>query len=169
MGSYSVVLAPMGAILAADYTLVKHAKIDVPELYNKPHGIYRYSRGINWRSAVALVCAIGPNLPGMINAINPAINIGGAKYIYAIADIFGMVVGASVHVMLSYMFPDATSEIDYNLSAEEALLLRGATVPNDENTDEEKRFPEEVVRKVFGSSTMPERQSLSAASDDQGK
>lgn len=157
MGSYSIVLAPMGAILAADYTLVKRCKIDVPELYNRPHGIYRFSRGFNWRSAVALVCAISPNLPGMINAINPAISIGGAKYIYVVADIFGMVVGAGVHVSLSWLFPDEASVIDYHLSAEEALLLRGISRPGDQNEeDEEKKFPTDLVRNYSDSSLKPE-------------
>lgn len=39
MGAYSIVLAPIASILAADYFLVKKQKYHVIELYN-PHGIY---------------------------------------------------------------------------------------------------------------------------------
>lgn len=65
MGAYSIVLAPIGAILAADFFVVKKEKYNVPELYD-PRGIYRFSHGINWRAAVALVVSIAPNMPGMI-------------------------------------------------------------------------------------------------------
>ncbi|KAL1305774.1 hypothetical protein AAFC00_003941 [Neodothiora populina] len=131
MNSYSIILAPIGAILAADYVLVKHGRIDVPELYNRPQGIYRYTRGFNWRAGVALCVAIAPNMPGMINAIQPKIAIGGAKYVYCVADIFGMVVAATVHVGLSRLFPDAPSVIDYHLSAEDAIL-HGRTPERDD-------------------------------------
>jgi nucleobase:cation symporter-1, NCS1 family len=73
MGAYSIVLAPIGAILAADFFVVKGQKYNVPELYD-PRGIYRFSYGINWRAAVALVVSIAPNMPGMIVSILSAPN-----------------------------------------------------------------------------------------------
>lgn len=88
MGAYSIVLAPIAAILCADFFLVKGAKYNVPELYD-PRGIYGYTYGVNWRALIALVCAIAPNMPGMVNALNSSINIGQAKYIYAVADLYG--------------------------------------------------------------------------------
>ena len=121
MSSYSIILAPMGGILAADYLFVKHGRIDVPELYNKPGGLYRFDAGFNWRAAIALVCAIAPNMPGMIASINSNIDIGGARYVYYVADIFGIVVGGGVHVALHYISPDARSNIDYSLSADDVI------------------------------------------------
>ncbi|KAK4703937.1 hypothetical protein P7C70_g2276, partial [Phenoliferia sp. Uapishka_3] len=61
-GSYSIVLAPIASILAADYWLVKKGKIDVPALYD-PKGIYYYKYGTNWRAVVGLLFGIVPNIP----------------------------------------------------------------------------------------------------------
>lgn len=44
----------------------------------------------NWRAVAALVVSVPPNLPGLINAINPAIDIGGAIYPYNIAWLLGV-------------------------------------------------------------------------------
>jgi NCS1 family nucleobase:cation symporter-1 len=78
MASYAVVLAPIASILVVDFFIVKRGAIHVPMLYD-PQGIYRYSYGCNWRAALALVIAVAPNMPGMVNALNPSIDIGGAK------------------------------------------------------------------------------------------
>lgn len=57
----------------------------------------------------------------MINSLNPEVPIGGAKYIYAVADILGIVVAAVVHVGLSRMFPDHNSLIEEAVSAVDFL------------------------------------------------
>jgi hypothetical protein len=88
MSSYSIVLAPIAALMAIDFFVVKHQKLDIYELY-KPEGIYRFSRGWNWRSYIALACAVAPNLPGMVAAINSSVNIGGVRYVYMISNIAG--------------------------------------------------------------------------------
>jgi NCS1 family nucleobase:cation symporter-1 len=88
MASYSIVLAPIAALMAVDFFIIKRQKLDIYELY-RPDGIYRFSKGWNWRSYIALACAVAPNLPGMIAAINANVNIGGVKYIYMISNIAG--------------------------------------------------------------------------------
>ncbi|GAA5853777.1 hypothetical protein JCM8547_007445 [Rhodosporidiobolus lusitaniae] len=123
MSSYSIVLAPIAAILCADFFVVKKQKYNVPELYDFK-GIYRYWHGFNLPALAALLIAIPPNLPGMINALNSSINIGNAKYIYAIADIFGMVVAAGVHIGLSKLFPDRDSLIAEAVLSDDVLAGR---------------------------------------------
>lgn len=88
MASYSIVLAPMAAILAADYFLIKRRNMDIPAMYD-PNGRYRYAKGWNWRAFAALLIAIGPNLPGMMNAIQPNIAIGNIRHIYLVSNIWG--------------------------------------------------------------------------------
>ena len=88
MASYSIVLAPLAALLAIDFFVVKHRRVDIYQLY-RPDGIYRFSGGWNWRAYIALIVAIAPNLPGMINAIDNTVNIGNIKYIYMISNIAG--------------------------------------------------------------------------------
>lgn len=88
MASYSIVLAPMAAILAADYFLIQRRNMDIPAMYD-PNGRYRFTKGWNWRAFVALLLAIAPNLPGMMNAIQPNIKLGNIRYIYMVSNIWG--------------------------------------------------------------------------------
>jgi NCS1 family nucleobase:cation symporter-1 len=65
MSGLGIFLAPIAAVLGADYWIVKSRAIDVPALYRST-GRYRYNvAGINWRAAVAFVISIVPNIPGM--------------------------------------------------------------------------------------------------------
>ncbi len=88
MASYSIVLAPIAALMAVDFFIVKRQKLDIYELY-RPDGIYRFSKGWNWRSYIALALAIVPNLPGMIKAINRTVTIGNIQYMYMLSNITG--------------------------------------------------------------------------------
>lgn len=65
MAGLGTFLAPIAAILAADFWIVKKRAIDVPALY-RARARYRYNEaGTNWRAAVAFAISLGPNLPGM--------------------------------------------------------------------------------------------------------
>jgi nucleobase:cation symporter-1, NCS1 family len=65
MSGLGVFLAPIAALLGADYWVVHGQRLDVPGLY-RAHGRYRYGKyGINWRAAVAFIVSVVPNLPGM--------------------------------------------------------------------------------------------------------
>ncbi|ORY34302.1 permease for cytosine/purines, uracil, thiamine, allantoin-domain-containing protein [Naematelia encephala] len=111
MSSYSIVLAPIAALMAVDFFFVKKKKVDIYELY-KPNGIYHFSKGWNWRSYIALAVAIAPNLPGMINAINSTVKIGNIKYIYMMSNITGDVFAVIVYLTLCKFFPAYDSLID---------------------------------------------------------
>ncbi|MCC2548213.1 NCS1 family nucleobase:cation symporter-1 [Hymenobacter sp. BT175] len=65
---YSALLGPIGGIMIADYYLLRHQELDVPDLY-RYEGRYRYSNGINWPAMVALVVGILPNIPGFLQAV----------------------------------------------------------------------------------------------------
>ena len=91
-------------IQIGDFFLVKRGHIDVPALY-EPHGRYRYTYGVNWRALVALIVSVTPQLPGLINAVNPAIPIGDAKYLTNFNWYFGISLCMGVHVGLSLLFP----------------------------------------------------------------
>lgn len=104
MAGYTVFLGPIAGIMLADYYLVKRGRIDVPALY-KPKGRYRYYGGVNWRAVVALVVSVPPNLPGLINAINPKINVHGGIYPYNIAWLLGLTLAATVYTLTSKVWP----------------------------------------------------------------
>jgi len=69
MTGLAVFLCPIAAIMATDYWLVKHRHIDIPGLYRR-HGRYRYRYGVNWRTAVAMLVSLVPNLPGYVSQID---------------------------------------------------------------------------------------------------
>lgn len=104
MSSYSIVLAPIAALMAFDFFVVKSRKMDIYELY-KPQGIYRYIGGWNWRSYAALCCAIAPNLPGMAAAINANLDIGNIKYVYMVSNIAGDAIALLVYYTLNRFWP----------------------------------------------------------------
>ncbi|ORY84069.1 NCS1 nucleoside transporter family [Leucosporidium creatinivorum] len=104
MSGYSVIMAPMAAILSVDYWLVKKRAYHVPELYD-PRGIYRYEAGFNWRAVVTVIACIAPNLPGLINAVNPDIDVGNISWYYAPGFITGYVPACVLYVALNFFFP----------------------------------------------------------------
>ncbi|KAK4055053.1 hypothetical protein OIO90_003394 [Microbotryomycetes sp. JL221] len=124
MASYAVILAPIAAILASDYFLVHRKKYDVVALYD-PSSIYRYNKlGINWRAFIALVCAAGPNLPGMAKSIEPSVDIGNLRWVFCLSILFGLTVAASVHWALHTIFPDRRSLIEEQITAVDVLAGR---------------------------------------------
>jgi len=104
MNGYSVFLGPFVGIMVTDYWLIHRGNVDVPSMY-RPHGRYRYTGGVNWRCALALLVSVTPNLPGLINAINTAIPIGGSVHIFDFAWIFGFSSASIVYYLVSVLFP----------------------------------------------------------------
>lgn len=106
MSGLSIFLAPIAAILAADYWVVKSRKIDIPGLY-RLHGRYRYNVvGTNWRAAVAFFVSLGPNLPGMAKAVSPSIKINaGIEHIWDMNYLWGFCSAFSLYVGLSLAWP----------------------------------------------------------------
>ncbi|PBK99342.1 cytosine-purine permease [Armillaria gallica] len=118
MSSYSVIMGPISACLTADYWFVKRGAYDVKALYN-PHGIYRYSSGLNWRALLTLVLTITPNLPGLINAVNPDIYIGNISWYYAPGFITGYIPALVVYTLLNQLFPHVPTLISRAITAED--------------------------------------------------
>jgi len=86
--------------------------LDVPALYD-PQGRYAYSYGTNWRAIVALSAALGPTLPGLIHAVNPKVDIGGAEYVADFNWYYGIVVSSIVYSALSLMLPVEETLVPY--------------------------------------------------------
>ena len=125
-------LGPFAGIMISDYYLVHKCRVDVPAMYN-PNGRYRYTSGVvslfctpiisswispaltaasdplfpiqNWRAALALIVAVPPLLPGLINSINPKVYIGGASHLFRVAWLFGFFVASGVYTIVSLVFP----------------------------------------------------------------
>jgi NCS1 nucleoside transporter family len=104
MASYAIFLGPIAAIMLFDFWVIHRAKYDITELY-KPHGIYGYPHGVNWRAIVAFLIAIAPSMPGFIHGINNDIDVGVGVYPYQFGWLLGFFGGAFVYSALSLVFP----------------------------------------------------------------
>lgn len=101
----AVFLAPIAAILASDYWIVKKRNFDVPGLYRRM-GRYRYRHGCNWRAAAAFLVAVVPLLPGLATQVNSSVTISvGMQHLYACSYLYGFLSGGVIYVVLSKVFP----------------------------------------------------------------
>jgi len=72
-----------------------------------PNGRYRYTGGFvsfhsfshvvayliypqNWRAVLAMFVTVVPTFPGLVNSIDPAINVGYASHLFDIAWMYGV-------------------------------------------------------------------------------
>jgi NCS1 family nucleobase:cation symporter-1 len=129
MASLAIFLAPISAIMAADFWIVKKGNIDIPSLYRR-RGRYRYHGGVNWRAAVAFLISIGPNLPGMAHAVTPGITIGTIDDIYDISFMWGFSSGFVLYCALNFFWPAAETLIESTIR-DETMFVDGVEVFND--------------------------------------
>jgi NCS1 family nucleobase:cation symporter-1 len=106
MSGLAIFLAPIAAMMAADYWIVKKRNFDVPSLYRR-HGRYRYKAGTNWRAVVAFLVSVVPNIPGLAKAVAPntvSINAG-IQHLYDMNYLWGFFSAIVVYTGLSLIFP----------------------------------------------------------------
>jgi nucleobase:cation symporter-1, NCS1 family len=68
---YSSLLGPVGGIMIADYYFIRRQELSVDDLYNT-HGIYHFTRGINYTAVACLLLGIAPNIPGFLTTVGLA-------------------------------------------------------------------------------------------------
>jgi nucleobase:cation symporter-1, NCS1 family len=64
---YGSLLGAIGAVMIADYWIVRRRQLSLPDLY-KHDGRYSYSGGWNWRAIAAVLIGVIPVLPGFFKA-----------------------------------------------------------------------------------------------------
>jgi nucleobase:cation symporter-1, NCS1 family len=64
---YGSLLGAIGAVMIADYWIVRRRQLSLADLY-KLEGRYAYSSGWNWRAIVAVLVGVVPVLPGFLKA-----------------------------------------------------------------------------------------------------
>jgi NCS1 family nucleobase:cation symporter-1 len=129
LNGYSVFLGPLVGILLSDYLLVRKCKsFNISQLY-KPHGLYWYWRGINWRAPVALLTGCAPLLPGLAHAINPELKMSmGILEYYSLSWLDGLVVGGLTYYLLylAAPFETQTDEEDTGIETIEGMSADGS-------------------------------------------
>ncbi|KAF2096454.1 putative allantoin permease [Rhizodiscina lignyota] len=122
MSGLSIFLAPIAAILATDYWIVKHRNYDVPSLYRR-YGRYRYQAGINWRAAVSFLVSVTPNIPGLAKAVSPTVSLNsGIERIWDMSYLWGFSSAAVVYVTLNRFFPANETLIDAPMYGEVSVI-----------------------------------------------
>jgi len=64
LGGYAAFLGPVAGIMICDYFVIRQRVLQVDDLYLRG-GLYEYSRGFNWRAAIALALGAGTALAGL--------------------------------------------------------------------------------------------------------
>lgn len=130
MGALGVFLAPVAAITACDFWVVRRRAVDVPAMYRR-HARYRYNAlGTNWRAVVAMIVSFTPNLPGLAASVNPSVEIGGAAYIYDMFYLYGFTSAFVVYAGLSWAFPPKDTLIAESIY-EDIVIVDGVERIND--------------------------------------
>ncbi|KAH7413953.1 uracil permease [Phaeosphaeria sp. MPI-PUGE-AT-0046c] len=143
MAAYAVFLGPIAAIMVFDFWIIHKRKYDTLALY-QPRGIYRYTGGVNWRAMVAFVVGVAPNLPGFINSINPAIDVGVGARPYTFGWLLGFVATSLVYLILElWVSPPTETFIEKAVLPDEIydehmIVDEGISVRSEEGNRNEK-------------------------------
>lgn len=121
MSSLGIFLAPIIGISIADYWVVKQRRVDVASLY-RPAGRYHYIAGVNWRAMLAMLCSIGPAIPGLAQNISPSLDIGGDKYVSDLVWYYGFLSAFLVYVTVSKIWPARDTLVDKYLLSQDAEM-----------------------------------------------
>jgi len=141
MAGLGCFLAPMAAILGAEYWVVARQKVDVPGLYRK-NGRYRYNKyGTNWRAIVAFLVSVIPNLPGMAATVNPDIapHIGEAGKLYSMFYLYGYTSAFVVYSALSYFFPEPATKVPHTIYDDSDIISGGSEKGESDGSPDEKK------------------------------
>jgi NCS1 family nucleobase:cation symporter-1 len=93
LGGYSGLLGPIAGVMIADYFLVRHAQLNVDDLYRRS-GIYEYQNGFNLRALVALAAGIVLALIGLV--------VPQLHFLYTGAWFVGFLVSGTVYYGLTW-------------------------------------------------------------------
>ncbi|EXJ94469.1 hypothetical protein A1O1_02865 [Capronia coronata CBS 617.96] len=104
LSSFGVFMSPAGAILAVDFWIIRRCKWNIPELY-RPHGIYWFWHGINWRAMVAYFLGMWPALPGFVNATGGMYVNDTWRRFFQISFFFGYIVSGGLYYLFNRLSP----------------------------------------------------------------
>lgn len=124
LSSYSIFLAPMTGMMAANYLVVNRCKLNVDDLFRGDEdSTYWYWKGLNWRAPISVsqsvpesslnpnsvqwIVGVVPCLPGFVAAVNTSVTVtDGATEFYYLNYLYGFLVSALVYSLLHFVFPD---------------------------------------------------------------
>lgn len=97
LSAYAVFLGPMIGLLCVNYYIIQKRVFHLPDLYEaSPRSTYWFTYGVNWRTVIAWVVAVGPSMPGFVHRANKNIPVPvGASRVFSISFFVGFAIGES--------------------------------------------------------------------------
>ena len=107
VGSFNVFLDPFMGIMFADYYVLRKRTIKLRDLYDESaNSLYWYSRGLNWRAAVAWPFGFWFLLAGLAQrAINEDAHWAGWSDLYNLSWFLGAIVSGLMYLVLDHFWP----------------------------------------------------------------
>ncbi|OKL60918.1 hypothetical protein UA08_03181 [Talaromyces atroroseus] len=108
LGSYTVFLMPICAIMVVDYWIIRKGNFHVPSLYTRAPGTpYAYWHGWNPRALVAWVCGVAFVVHGVAGSLHPG-SVGEAStHMYQLGFLLSFFMGGIVFYLLNLLWPVA--------------------------------------------------------------
>lgn len=109
LGSYTVFLMPICAIMVVDYWIIRKGNFHVPSLYTKASGTpYAYMHGWNPRALVAWVSGVAFTVHGIAGSLDPGSVNAASERIYSLGFILSFLMGGLVFYILNLVWPVPT-------------------------------------------------------------
>ncbi|RFU32809.1 hypothetical protein B7463_g3585, partial [Scytalidium lignicola] len=107
MSAFTVFLVPLVGIMLTDYFIIRKQRIELSQLYTSdPDGAYWFHYGFNWRAILVWIVCFAPGIPGMINSINPTIQVGSGMTNYFRGNyIYSFIGSVLFYTILMKAFP----------------------------------------------------------------
>lgn len=115
LGAYTLFLGATTGVIMTDYFWVRRGYgINISHLF-KPHGIYWYNFGFNWRAFIAWFVAIAPLFPGMLFSMGVPIHNRGILNMYSWNYVLVVVFSSLVYFICTSLspVPVRTDDEDY--------------------------------------------------------
>ncbi|KAH4059738.1 hypothetical protein HBI23_032820 [Parastagonospora nodorum] len=104
LGSYSIFMAPLCAVIIVDY-VARKGNVHVPSCYiGEKTGLYWFKGGVNWYGALAWLLGTTMGIPGLIGQYQPNIISNAAKYMYMMGWLLTFFTSAILYYLMTLYF-----------------------------------------------------------------
>ncbi|KAF8996094.1 hypothetical protein BDZ89DRAFT_1084353 [Hymenopellis radicata] len=105
LSSFSVFLAPIMGLMAADFFVIRRQRIKLSALYQL-HGSYYYTWGVNWRTIPVWLAGWAPTVGGLAYTAGARNDGPGALYeLYYLSFFLGFFISFFLFILVNYIFP----------------------------------------------------------------
>ncbi|KAJ5143377.1 uncharacterized protein N7515_002164 [Penicillium bovifimosum] len=149
MSAYAIFLGPIAAIMMCDFWVVNRRRYDCLALYQPNNPTYRFEftvpglgetvHGTNWRAVVAFLVGVAPNVPGLVNAVNPNVDVGVGIHPFQFGWLLAFFATATVYMALSWLVPAVETQVPRAVLCDEVYDEEGTVVDGVEADDEDRK------------------------------